>query len=498
MDGIGYEAHLLRCDIREGVNMTYAFGIDLSKYQCSHGNDSKLVDFDAMLRHTEKVSFIFAKATESYGYTDPRYGYYKREALRVGIPLGSYHYSYPAVSWKLQMDAFLNVVKPGAHDRLVLDMENHMGLSKKQVTDWLIGALEYLKEKTGRYPIVYSRAQWLDTYVEVARLPKNLDYWLADYLLPPPGGYAKEQTPPPRMPKGVSRWLVHQTGDKLPPLFNCASKVLDYDRWNGSDDDVRAWFGYTEEQPPAPEPEPEPMPAYRARVTATAGLNIRSGPGYTYPISAPAMVFGTIVEVYENKDGWSRHNKGGWSNAAWLERIGEAPQPPQPPVITEQYYGPLYWQKDPRWVNVRLGTGTSTIGGYGCVITSEANVLNQLGITTNPFANNEWRTTHGGYVESNKIIWEKVQEQHPEIVWDGRMYNPTDAQMIAKVQAGCGLVILVDHIEASAPLNEHWVCSVNRGDGQLWIYDPWDGQLVRYRDRYKKPTLQCTVYRRAS
>ena len=52
--------------------MTYAFGIDLSKYQCSHGNDSKLVDFDAMLRHTEKVSFIFAKATESYGYTDPR------------------------------------------------------------------------------------------------------------------------------------------------------------------------------------------------------------------------------------------------------------------------------------------------------------------------------------------------------------------------------------------------------------------------------------------
>jgi hypothetical protein len=274
--------------------------------------------------------------------------------------------------------------------------------------------------------------------------------------------------------------------------------VLDYDRWNGDDAAVRAWFGYTEEQPPAPEPEPEPMPAYRARVTATAGLNVRAGAGYSYPISAPGLVFGTIVEVYENKDGWSRHNKGGWSNAAWLERIGEAPQPPQPPVITEQYYGPLYWQKDPRWVNVRLGTGTSTIGGYGCVITSEANVLNQLGITTNPFANNEWRTTHGGYVESNKIIWEKVQEQHPEIVWDGRMYNPTDAQMIAKVQAGCGLVILVDHIEASAPLNEHWVCSVNRGDGQLWIYDPWDGQLVRYRDRYKKPTLQCTVYRRAS
>ena len=46
--------------------MTYAFGIDLSKYQCSHGNDSKLVDFDAIAAHSEKVSFIFARASLSY------------------------------------------------------------------------------------------------------------------------------------------------------------------------------------------------------------------------------------------------------------------------------------------------------------------------------------------------------------------------------------------------------------------------------------------------
>jgi Glycosyl hydrolases family 25. len=356
--------------------------------------------------------------------------------------------------------------------------------------------LEYLKEKTGRYPIIYSRAQWLNTYVDMARLPKNLDYWLAHYLLPLPGQYAKEKTPPPALPNGVSTWRVHQTGDQMPPLFNCASKVLDYDRWNGSDADVREWFGYGEVEPePEPEP-PEPEPAYLARVTATAGLNVRSGAGYSYPISAPAMVFGTIVEVYENALGWSRHNKGGWSNSAWLEKLDDNTPPQPPPVITEPYYGALYWQKDPRWVNERLGTGTSTIGGYGCVITSEANVLNQLGVVTNPFVDNKWRTENNGYFESNKIIWERVQEQHPEIVWDGRMYNPTDAQMIAKVQAGCGLVILVDHIEASAPLNEHWVCSVNRGNDVLWIYDPWDGVLIRYRDRYKKATLQCTSYRR--
>ena len=497
MDGIGHEAHLLRCDIREGVNMTYAFGVDISKYQSSQ-NGKILQDFDALANHSEKVSFIFARAGVSWGYKDPCFDYYWSEMARIGVCRGAYHYLYPSQSVQRQMDWFLSIAHNRTeHDRLALDLETTNGLYRQQVTDFLNNCLEYLKERTGRYPILYSRKSWLDPYVDMRQVPE-VDLWIARYASIPPGKiYAPEYPTPPELPNHTHNWLIHQVGDKMPPI-GCQSKTMDYDRWNGDEAAVRAYFGFTEEQPPAPEPEPEPMPAYRARVTATAGLNVRAGAGYSYPISAPGLVFGTIVEVYENKDGWSRHNKGGWSNAAWLERIGEAPQPPQPPVITEQYYGPLYWQKDPRWVNVRLGTGTSTIGGYGCVITSEANVLNQLGITTNPFANNEWRTTHGGYVESNKIIWEKVQEQHPEIVWDGRMYNPTDAQMIAKVQAGCGLVILVDHIEASAPLNEHWVCSVNRGDGQLWIYDPWDGQLVRYRDRYKKPTLQCTVYRRAS
>ena len=58
MDELRNKVHLLRCDIREGVNMTYAFGVDISKYQSSQ-NGKILQDFDALANHSEKVSFIF-------------------------------------------------------------------------------------------------------------------------------------------------------------------------------------------------------------------------------------------------------------------------------------------------------------------------------------------------------------------------------------------------------------------------------------------------------
>lgn len=123
--------------------------------------------------------------------------------------------------------------------------------------------------------------------------------------------------------------------------------------------------------------------------------------------------------------------------------------------------------------------------------------MNQLGIVTNPYANNKWRTENGGYRNGNLINWEKVSDQHPDIVWEGRTYNPTDAMMLAKINSGCALVILVDHKENTPELDEHWVNSVYRGDNQIWIFDPWDNQLVRLRDRYKKAIQQFTSYRRA-
>jgi hypothetical protein len=168
-----------------------------------------------------------------------------------------------------------------------------------------------------------------------------------------------------------------------------------------------------------------------------------------------------------------------------------------PLPITEKYYGALYWQRDPRWKDKPLGT-SGTIGSYGCVMTAETNALNQLGIVTNPVANNAWRTANGGYHNGNLIVWEKVSEQHPNIIWEGKTWNPTDAHIKQKIADGCPLVMLVDHNEGTPALDEHWVNSIPSpaDDGAIWIHDPWDNSTIRLRDRYKKPIQQLSSYRR--
>ena len=47
------------------------------------------------------------------------------------------------------------------------------------------------------------------------------------------------------MPKGVDRWLIHQTSERGPAIGG-VGKYMDYDRWNGTPADVLAYFGRTE------------------------------------------------------------------------------------------------------------------------------------------------------------------------------------------------------------------------------------------------------------
>jgi len=468
-------------------NNNQPYGVDVSSYQGQ-------IDFNKLL---PKIKFLAARATISWGYQDK---WFERNRILSGdLPFFAYHVLYPGENADAQMDNLLRAAPFDGKIRYCIDSELAHGNTKLVITNAIRNVSERLKAETGHYPIQYSRASWLDQYVNIYDLP-DMDWWLAHYLNNVPGNpYTPEHPGPPALPKGVSTWLIHQTGSHGNGLEHgvpaSANQFIDQNRWNGTEADLLAYFGLGEEVPEPVEP-PVEVPLFRARVTATANLRVRSGPGTGYPVSAPSLPYRTVVEVYEISNGWYRHNKGGWSDSTWLERVDETPAPPDPPVIVNTpYYGALYWQRDPRWVAEPLGT-SGTIGAYGCTMCCETNALNQLGIVTNPMINNKWRTENGGYHNGNLMVWEKVSLQHPEIEWEGRTWNPTDAMMLAKIASGSVLVILVDHNENTPELNEHWVVSVPRNDGQLWIYDPWDGQLVRFRDRYKKPVQQFTSYRR--
>mgnify|MGYP005822617883 CR=1 FL=1 len=229
------------------TNEQYAFGIDISTYQCNQ-DGTKKINFDCLKEHQPKISFIIARATLSWAGKDARFGWYWQEMARIGVCRAAYHVAYPSQGYKRQSDWFLSVVNPQEHDRLVIDLELQQGVGKTAMTDFTNAMINYLKDQTGHRPILYSRKNWLETYLYPEQLTP-VDLWLAQYAFQN-GTYAQEYPCPPALPKGFSTWLIHQTGDKLPPFCNAASAYLDYDRWNGSEQDVRTYFGYGERQEP--------------------------------------------------------------------------------------------------------------------------------------------------------------------------------------------------------------------------------------------------------
>ena len=239
------------------MTTSFPIGVDISKYQGD-------VNFDVL---NNKAEFIGIRATVSWGYVDPKF---QRNWSLAKLPRLAYHVIYPGEDARRQTDHFLSIVKPGEHDRLVLDMELDHSYNKTRITDTLEQCLVELWDETGRYPVIYSRASWVNQFLDVSRLPK-LDWWLAGYRKPLPSPlYTPEATPPPALPKGVDNWLIHQTAEKgNGSEFGVASHYIDIDRWNTGNKEIAAFFGLGEETTPEPLPDLQTqINRLDARVTA--------------------------------------------------------------------------------------------------------------------------------------------------------------------------------------------------------------------------------------
>lgn len=225
------------------VNTRLAFGVDLSRYNTSADGTQK-VNFDVLRAHQPQVIFAGLRAGISWGYQDPWFNYYFNEAQRTGILSLPYHVVYPAEDPAAQMDHFLRIVGEERLTtcRLVLDMELVHGLTRARITRCLQTCLKLLKVRTGRLPIVYSRASWVDEHLAVADLPE-VDWWLAQYRTPRTYPlFTPEYASPPTLPAGVNRWLLHQAAEKAPAIGAEGCHYMDYNRWNGTREDVWRYF----------------------------------------------------------------------------------------------------------------------------------------------------------------------------------------------------------------------------------------------------------------
>ena len=69
---------------------------------------------------------------------------------------------------------------------------------------------------------------------------------------------------------------------------------------------------------PTPTPTPTPAPTYTYAICNTSALNVRSGPGISFPIVA-GITYGQRVKILSRKDGWAQiDSPAGWCNESYL------------------------------------------------------------------------------------------------------------------------------------------------------------------------------------
>ena len=472
--------------------MTYPFGIDISRYQYS-ADGSQKPNFDTI---NATCSFVAVRAGISWGYTDPWFAY---SWAHLTVPRMAYHVVYPGEDAFKQMAHFMDIVESGLdedHDRLVLDLELDHGYSKARITQTAIDCMSILRQLTGRYPIIYSRADWVNTYLDVTRLPK-LDWWLAHYLtrLPYPK-YTPEKTPPPALPNGVNSWFMHQTAERgNGSAVGVVSHYVDCNRFNGTQAELLAYFGLDEETPPEP-PEPEEK-LFDAKVVTVPPnrLKTRFTPAGLERPEADWLQSQAIVPVYEtHSTGWWRVAPEAWSSAQWLQRVDNLPLPP-PMSGDYAYYGAVYSQRDIRWASHPLGT-KSTIGANGCLMTCCSMVCNYFGHASNPLQLNNWLTDNDGYLDGNLFLWAAIERLYPDMRFDGFVYNPTTAQIRAAILAGTLPIMYVDFDDSTPLIEMHWVLGIGVTNTDVLIADPWTGTMGKLSEMYPKSVIRYGSYRR--
>lgn len=149
-------------------------GIDVSKWQGS-------INWPHVASDGVKYAFI----RSNYGAeTDPTFVTNATQAKSNGIRVGAYHYSRfkSDKTMREEADAFLKQLQKVEIDYpVVLDVENHYGLSKSQLTKLCLDFIKIIESK-GYKVMLYTYQNFMDGHLNLSTLTNNgVDIWIANY-----------------------------------------------------------------------------------------------------------------------------------------------------------------------------------------------------------------------------------------------------------------------------------------------------------------------------
>lgn len=159
--------------------MAEIFGIDLSHHQ-----KAGKVDFNAL----KAAGYEFVMLRAGYGMVssqkDKAFESHYKAAKAAGLRIGTYHYSYALTVEDAikEADCLLSWIKDKKLDYpIAFDIEDK-SQKKLTVAERTKIALAFMQrvEAAGYYTMLYSSANWLNKYLDMAAL-KHFDVWLACY-----------------------------------------------------------------------------------------------------------------------------------------------------------------------------------------------------------------------------------------------------------------------------------------------------------------------------
>lgn len=201
-----------------------------------HGNDIP----DMKLASESGLVGMIHKASEGL-FADSAYPARRSTARNLGLLWGAYHFGRTG-NPSAQADFFLKTVGNDPAAILCLDLERDLSGQMMRLIEAEL-FVQRIKDATGEWPVVYT-AQWVMDIINPSHKPTLLSscpLWVASY------------TETPVLPFGWSTWTLHQftNGQDGPqPHMIPGLGHNDYDRFNGTYEEMKQWWTARSTQPP--------------------------------------------------------------------------------------------------------------------------------------------------------------------------------------------------------------------------------------------------------
>lgn len=145
----------------------------------------------------------------------------------------------------------------------------------------------------------------------------------------------------------------------------------------------------------------------------------------------------------------------------------------------------IFSQKDLRWAAKPLGTSSSTIGDYGCLLAVMATLAGYFGKDTDPDRLNQALVNVQGYQSGNLYKWfGGISKVYSDISCTKLKNTPyplthTDFREIdEQLQRNKPVVAQVDFVPSTAPVDMHYVLIIDGQEGEYTVADPWYGDVA--------------------